>query len=40
MSADSLFRSRALMLYLIVGAIASVPYIKWLKWRRQGTLVV
>jgi BASS family bile acid:Na+ symporter len=30
----------ALILYLIVGAIASVPYVKWRKRRHQGTLVV
>jgi bile acid:Na+ symporter, BASS family len=30
----------ALILYLIVGAIASVPYVKWRKHRHQGTLVV
>jgi bile acid:Na+ symporter, BASS family len=30
----------ALMLYLIVGAIASIPYVKWRKRQHQGTLVV
>jgi BASS family bile acid:Na+ symporter len=30
----------ALLLYLIMATIASIPYLKWLKRRHQGTLVV